>query len=174
MSSQVLPQVEYNRRRISVRKEINKPSETIYSVACDPLADIYHILETHSNQLTTTGLPILVSGLTKEEAYDFVFSSWEEDSEGNLTYTKREFKWSTNYKELDAEKTCDDVNQIFNNLIISPIKHPDRNEYTIPYNEYVFNKAKTGDIKNSLYIKHLEKINNNESKDMSTLKNDGW
>lgn len=154
---------------------IHNAQAKTYAVACDPLNDIYHAIEIEQGSAVKTGLPVLVYGATKADAYDKVFTEWTEDADGNLdSYTARETTLSSDYTPEDAEQTILDAQECCDGLMIRPIKHPDRDEWAMNVSTHILSNGKEGAAKDRLFDRHLDKINAGKNKSKANAKNDNW
>ena len=163
--------------------EINDPSEITYFIACNPLKDSYHISAIETNQHMITGQPLMIAGPVKADVIDMIYSTYvsnEERLEADLRDEEvddnvlREITWSVGYSLVEAEATIAVVAQLMSNLSISAIKHPDREEYALPWSQYIIDSSQDGALKDAIFAKHAESISEGNVKTQSEMIADGW
>jgi len=165
--------------------DIEKPSNPFYFVACNPLKDIYHRGSVNGEGKLTTGQPLMITGLDEDTTYDLIYSSYnftpdidlivnpEEEKEEVLTVV-RGITWSVGYTLEDATEVLGAVKQILPDLYVQPIKHPDRDEYALPWSDYIIDSAPNGGLKDTIHHKHLVTIVDGNSKTKEEMIEDGW
>jgi len=154
---------------------INRPAQTTYGVACDPINDIYHEIEVTDSKRMDTGLPVVVYGATKAEVFNQLFGAWTVDDDGKLdTYTARDITVSIDYTKEDGEQTATDAMDIISGLMTRPVKHPDRDEWAMHVSTHILSNGKAGAAKDRLMDKHLDKMNAGKNKSKQDAKADNW
>lgn len=83
------------------RKKHDKTGN-LYFAAFNPLTDVIVIGELTKGLQVETGQPTLFTSTSKKKVCDMAFSEWQEDEEGNVTGTPREYEFSV-YPESEQE-----------------------------------------------------------------------
>jgi len=162
--------------------DIEKSSNPFYFIACNPLTDIYHHGEVGVESKLTTGQPLMITGTDKEATYDLIYSSYNflsfieliENPEEEIPTVVREITWSVGYTLEDATDILKVVKQLLPDLYVQPIKHPDREEYALPWSDYIIDSAPDGALKTAINNKHTETIIDGNSKAKEEMVEDGW
>ena len=173
---------------------ILNPASNTYYVACHPLKDVYHVGGMSSENQMTTGQPLLLIGTDCSQVINSIYSSYPEDKISALTDIDfaptietdengdiiedppvlREITWSVGYTLEESEQTITIVNQLLPNLYLQAIKHPDREEYSLPYSDYIISNASDGALKEAIVAKHSETISEGNSKSKEEMIAGGW
>lgn len=148
--------------------------EATYICVTDGFGMMHGPLENNTNQQTTTGLALMVCNEDEDTLIDIMFSEYYYDSEENLIKTQRPIGWSVGYTEEDAQEVADLVFSIDDNIFINPIKHPDREEWAVPFHEVVFNNLPDSPEKLVLAHKAQQSIANGNRKNIEEMIQDGW
>jgi len=99
------------------------------------------------------------------------------DEEGNLIEEEtilREITWSVGYTLEEANQTIAVVNQLLPDLYLQITKHPNREEYALPWSEYIINNANDGALKDAINAKHDETLSEGNSKTREEMIAEGW
>ncbi len=137
-----------------------------------PLRDIAHYIQIENDQFCRTGLPFMLLGDSEDEVLDLAYSSYEVNHQ-IATGTLRDIDWLVNYTEEEANATLDNINT-FDIIMASPIKHPSKDEWAIPYNDYVFSKLPAGAIKTAMEAGLASRTADGHRKTKAEMISDGW
>ena len=174
--------------------DIEKPLNVTYFIACNPLLDVYHVGAISSENQMTTGQPLLLVGGDANQVIDSIYSSYPEnkitamtdadfipsiefDENGDIIEGPkilREITWSVGYTLEEANQTIAIVNQLIPDLYLQAIKHPDREEYALPWSEYIVDNAPDGALKDAINAKHSETVSEGNSKTKEEMIAGGW
>jgi hypothetical protein len=149
------------------------------------------------SQQTTTGQPFMITSNTREEVIDLFFSEYLEnwiDSQGNthdedgnvyteetgydlqITKTKRPIDWDINYSvQSQAQDVCNLVDIASNGYFkIRPIKHPTKDIWATPYQEYILNSLPESAYKTQLIELSNYSINKGNRRTEQQMIEEGW
>jgi hypothetical protein len=147
----------------------------IYFIACNPLVDVYHIGTVQSGQEMATGQPLLITGGVRADVYDLVYSAYDLDSDDYpIDESYHDVTWSVGYGLAEANTTIGTFNLLLPDIYIYAIKHPDRDEWALPWSDHIFSTAPAGALKDTIAAKHAETIGEGNSKTKSFMITDGW
>ena len=154
--------------------DINNPINTTYFVACHPFYNTYHDGTVKNSNCLSTGLPLMVYGLNQSSTYDLVFSEYEFKDDMLVNSIPREILWSVGYSFEDANNIITIVNNLLPNLFLQSIKHPNREEYALPWSDYIISTAPEGDAKDAIINAHNNSISENNVKTTVEMKSLLW
>jgi hypothetical protein len=100
-----------------------------------------------------SGQPFALFGDTKDYVTDLIFTEYQEgDIEKMIEEIKvlKNITWLIDYTEEEANYIKEIYNSQSLNSKIEPIKHPQRDEYAIPFLEDVFETFPEGDEKTAM------------------------
>lgn len=92
-----------------------------------------------------TGQPIVIYSTDEELVNTLAFSFYE--GEGSERNRAREVQWSTGYTDRNTALYVLKALESFRFLRLDLVKHPDRDEWAIPYNRQIFETLTDGPIK---------------------------
>ena len=163
---------------------IEHPSETTYFIACNPLKDVYHHGTINNDQHMTTGQPLRIKGTVHIDLINMIYSQYtslEDRFDRNPLIDDeipddvvREITWSVGYGLAESEATIAVIEQLLPNLSITAIKHPDREEYALPWSQYIIDSIDDSPSKDAILAKHYESIDEGNSKTSAEMIEDGW
>ena len=134
--------------------------EKKWLVFTDGLDIIHGPIENTSDSVTQSNQPFVVYGDDKETVIDLIFEEYEINEEDKTEIkTLKEVKWITNYTLEEANYVKGAYNTNSLNSKLEPIKHPDKDEYAIPWIVSVFATFPEGDVKDSMTSTITEKEN---------------
>lgn len=148
--------------------------------------DIIHgPIENTTKTVTESGQNFAIFGDTKEYVVNLTFSEYveseEDDEMGNFEEIKiepikklREITWLVNYTKQEAENAKTNFNTMSENAKIEYIKHPDREEYSLPMQEYIFSMIPEGKLKEDMIEVTTDKIVNGKKLTNQQMKEQGW
>jgi len=119
--------------------KINKPEKSLHVCILNPMIDKAEFAEVEEANHLSTGQPFLLSHTIKSVLYDLVYSEFTFDGEEYTGQENRPIDCLTGYTLEEATTARDTINTL-NFLAVNFIKHPDREEYALPYNYYILNK----------------------------------
>ena len=179
------------------KHEISKPSATEHVIATNGV-NVYHRLEIDSNQVMSTGQPFVIHGTDRQHIYDMLYSTAEfdqteefittfvEEYEGDpdlLEYSldekyvlvfRDDITWSVNYTLEDSNNAIAALQSIIPEIKLSTVKHPSREEYALPWSDYIMNNAPDGDIKNQLFAMHDQSVADGDVRTDEEFLAEGW
>jgi hypothetical protein len=118
-----------------------------------------------------TGQPLTVFFDDRAKLSELMYDVYDEnDAKSNVP---RDIIWSVGYTEEGSTTIADLLNDL-GFLIIKPIKHPDRNEWAIPFSQKIFDEIPDGVTKDTLGAYHVTSVTNGNSKSKSEMLLDGW
>ena len=146
-----------------------------YVMVTDGMGLVHGPIENAANQVTTTGMACLIAHDDLDTLLDMFYESWSMITEEDVKALKEtedppenipevgtlvvgaynQTLWCVGYDRPTAEAICAMVNSISQDVQISPTKHPERNEWGIPYHERILSVMSEGDAKQhiaQLYI----------------------
>ena len=173
---------------------VQNPSSATYYIACNPLLDAYHVGSMGTSNQMTTGQPLLLVGTDCSQIIDSIYSSYPSDKINSLTdpdfiptisfdedgniieeeTVLREITWSVGYSLEEANQTIAIVNQLLPDLHVQSVKHPDREEYALPWSDYIISNADDGALKDAINAKHAETVSEGNSKTKAEMIAGGW
>ena len=155
--------------------EIVNPRATTWVVVGNPIRDIFLVMSVETNQTLTSGQPILLTGTSLTNVCDKIFSYWATDEDGQVTNRiPREIVWSKGYTKSDVDATIAIVQMLIPDLKLIAIKHPSRDEYALPWCQYLIDMAPAGALKTAIVAKHNESIAEGNVKTHAEMLSNGW
>ena len=156
--------------------EINK--ENKWLVLSDGRNVIHGPIENTTETVTTSGQKFAIFGDTKEYVVDLAFDEYleEEDENGNklVSKTLRDIKWLVDYTYQEAETARNNFNTASINAKIEYIKHPNREEYALPMQDYIFSTIPDGTLKDGMVEVATDKITTGKCLDTQQMIEQGW
>jgi len=153
------------------------PANNRYFATNDPIESIIEFGVVMANQELFVGQRFMVLKESPDDAADLLFSSFQFIDDMGIkmldSYTEREVTWFVNYTEQEKDNSVNNVNS-FGFIFIEGIKHPDRDEYAIPYIPYVFDQIPAGPIKDAMALIIADKITNGHHKTTAEIQSEGW
>jgi hypothetical protein len=154
--------------------EINFPQNTTYFCACNPFLDIYHHGKISNINSFATGQLFMATASSEHEAIDMLFSSYNVNEDDNIVGEKRPFYFSVGYESFEEAQATVDFVHTFGFLYIKMIKHPQRDEWAIPYQDYMFSKIPESAEKEYLKAKHQEIVDKGCVRSLIEMLQEGW
>lgn len=150
-------------------------NQDTYIIVTDGFDVIHGPIHSGNDQITTTGQPFMVLAPSEAEVIDLYFSEYTVDEETDeITYVQRDIVWTVEYTEEDALTICDLVSTIADYLLIQPIKHPQRDEWAVPVQEYIFGLLPPGPEKTALEQQAQASIAAGRRKTAQEMTEGGW
>ena len=154
--------------------KIEKPDNLVYYITCNPFTQVYHHGWVGVNNCMETGQMFLASSSDKHDAIDCIFENYEINENDEIIGEAREFGFSVGYmSELEAQQVAD-FSSSFDLIDITYLKHPNRDEWAIPFQSYIFSKLPDGPNKDFLITKHLEVVAQGRSRTLIEMLQEGW
>ena len=152
---------------------ISSSDKDIYFVANNPLIDTFHQGLVEVGGSLGTGQPIIVLGDTEEEALNLIYSHVANENDIDDVSIPHEVQWSVGYNLSDATIVRDLINS-YEFVNVNFIKHPDRNEYAIPFQNVIFNAMPDDANKASLLIYATASVSEGRRRSNQQMNDDGW
>ena len=140
-------------------------------------AVIHGPLENTTETVTSSGQPFAIFGDTKAYVTDLAFTEYvEADPENDVEEVKtlREISWLVNYTLQEATDALSDFNIASINSKIEYIKHPDREEYSVPMQQYIFATVPDGEEKDRMTAVATGKVTGGDNLTKEHMIEAGW
>lgn len=139
---------------------------------------IHGPIENTVETVTKSGQNFAIFGDTKDYVIDLAFEEYSEneDEEGNVTVYKklRPITWLVDYTQQEAENARNNFNTTSINAKIEYIKHPEREEYALPMQDYIFSTIPDGQLKDGMIEVARDKIMNGKQLSNQQMTEQGW
>lgn len=153
---------------------IEKPDKKTYAIALNSINNVVHVLEVGTNNVLTTGQPLLASDEDKETCYNLVFSSYDIEDGELIDYTLRPIQWAVGYSLADAKEVIAVFHQLLSNIRVDAVKHPDREEYALPWSDFIVNTAPNGALKTAILDAHESSVDAGNVRTNEEMISQGW
>jgi len=160
---------------------LKKPTGGKWAIAAAPVIDKYHLVYVGENNNMDTGRPIVVYADTPQEVCDLLFSEYslKEIINGVYeleSYVVRDVLISTGYQtEAEAQEFADDAMEEVEGLLMRPIKHPARDEWSLGVSSHILNtKGKQGPRRSKINDKIADQAVNGRHKSPAQAAAEGW
>jgi hypothetical protein len=154
---------------------IDDAENTVYYINCNPLTNTYHVGSVAPNVHMSSGQPISVRSIVSSEVMDMIYEVYTDvlegmDDEGDVPYPTN---WSVGYDRAGATEVEDLLNS-HDFLTVNAIKHPDRDEWAIPFQDTIFSFIPDSDIKTQLLTFATASVVNGNRKTHDEMIAGGW
>ncbi len=153
--------------------EIQDSENKVYYVNCNPILEVYHIGAVEVNVHMASGQPVSVQGTVEQDVIDLIYEVYNEfpmEGEPNIAYPT---SWSVGYDREGATEVEDLLNS-YDFLTVNAIKHPDREEWAIPFHSVIFAAFPDGDVKDQLIAFATSSVTGGNRKTCMEMNEDNW
>ena len=150
--------------------EIKNPVNLVYVIVCNPLTGVFHHGEVEPENWLQSGQPMMLCNEIIDVVYDLVYSSYSDLDD----LVPREVLWAVGYSLDETLPLIAALNSILPDVYIGAIKHPLREEYALPWSQYIVDSAPESGTKDVIQDTHAVSLDAGNVKTREQLISDGW